>query len=127
MPPAAKLRRWTMALPGEFVLGSFAVPTLPAGTYHLQASQVITQPSGPIPEASIPPFDAFVEVTAPRFALPPDQVLSTFPPNRSSGAFSTRLPQIVLRRRTLPWERLAAPNQPPEVPWLALVVLADGE
>ncbi len=32
-------------------------------------------------------------------------MLSTFPPNQAEGAFSSRLPQIVLKRRTLPWER----------------------
>jgi hypothetical protein len=48
-------------------------------------------------------------VTSPRFLLPPEQMLSTFPPANSEGAYESRLPQIVLKRRTLPWEREPAP------------------
>ena len=113
---------------GEFTLFSFATPTLPAGGYKLTAMQQMMQQGGAtIPGMNVDAHQSFLEVTAPRFALPADQILSTFPPNRAAGAFSTRLPQIVLRRRTLPWERRAAANQPAEVPWLALVLLADGE
>ena len=51
-----------------------------------------------------------------------------FPPPNGTGAFADRLPQIVLRRRTLPYERTMKPGDPqPAPPWLALVVLADGE
>jgi len=111
-----------MSLPGQFSLHINFLPKLQAGSYRLNAKQGISAAGTPIP-----PLDAFFDVTAPRYALPPDQILSTFPPNRAAGAFSTRLPQVVLRRRTLPWERRAAANAAPEVPWLALVVLADGE
>ena len=68
----------------------------------------------------------FLEIVAPRWTLPPDQVLSTFPPNQAAGAFGTRLPQIVLRRRSLPWER-PVKDQPQHTPYMALVVIADGE
>ena len=37
--------------------------------------------------------------------MPPEQILSTFPPAGSQGDWRERLPQIVLKRRTLPWER----------------------
>jgi hypothetical protein len=107
--------------PGQFTLISNYVPTLPAGDYVLHAAQGVT-PGGPID-----PLDASFRVVAPRYILPADQVLSTYPPNRAAGAFSTRLPQIVLRRRTLPWERRASGTSAPSIPWLALVLLADGE
>ena len=84
--------------PGTFRLYPYANPPLPAGSYAL------TGEVGGLPG----PVDALqtaVDVTAPRYALPPDQVLSTFPPASARGAFTSRLPQIVLRRRTLPWER----------------------
>ena len=63
--------------------------------------------------------------------MPPDQILSTFPPAMAEGDFGSRLPQIALKRRTLPWERdpggpAPAVNDPPR-PWLALVVIAEGE
>ena len=61
--------------------------------------------------------------------MPPDQILSTFPPAGSQGDWRERLPQIVLKRRTLPWERNPEPGQQPETapPWLALIVLSEGE
>ncbi len=113
--------------PGTFVLHSRAVPDLPAGPYTVRATQTITAPG-----AAATSLDTHIEVTAPRFGLPADQVLSTFPPNQAEGAFSSRLPQIVLKRRTLPWEReldgrLTSSPLPRELPWLALVVLADAE
>ena len=113
--------------PGTFVLHSRAVPDLPAGPYTVRATQTITAPG-----ASASSLDTHIEVTAPRFLLPADQVLSTFPPNQAEGAFSSRLPQIVLKRRTLPWEReldgkLTTDPLPRELPWMALVVLADAE
>lgn len=113
-----------MVAPGQFVLHSHVVPDLPAGTYTVHVQQDISAPLA-APET----LDSHLEVTAPRFAMPADQLLSTFPPNQGQGSFSTRLPQVVLKRRTLPWEREVQPgeNLPREIPWLALVVLADAE
>ena len=112
---------------GTFVLHSRAVPDLPAGPYTVRSTQTITAPG-----AAASNLDTHIEVTAPRYLLPADQVLSTFPPNQAEGAFSSRLPQIVLKRRTLPWEReldgkLTTSPLPRELPWMALVVLADAE
>jgi hypothetical protein len=113
--------------PGTFVLHSNALPALPAGPYVVHAKHDVAAPG-----ATAEQFDSNIEITAPRFSLPPDQVLSTFPPNQAQGAFSARLPQIVLKRRTLPWEReldgkLATSTLPRNIPWMALVLLADGE
>jgi hypothetical protein len=67
-------------------------------------------------------------VTAPRYTMPTDQILSTFPPANGEGAFGDKLPQIVLKRRTLPWERNPAGGTAvSSTPWLALVVVAEGE
>ena len=67
-------------------------------------------------------------VSSPRFTMPTDQILSSFPPANAEGAFGDRLPQIVLKRRTLPWERNPAEAVAPSAtPWLALVVVAEGE
>jgi len=107
--------------PGTFRLYPFAEPPLPAGRYTLTGD--ITGLPGPVETMS-----ATVDVVAPRYALPPDQILSTFPPASARGSFTSRLPQIVLRRRTLPWER--SPDLVPggtPTPWLALVLIAEGE
>jgi hypothetical protein len=106
---------------GHFVLHSNVLPPVTAGKYQLVSDQTGT------------PFDVEAErthvtVTSPRYTMPPEQILSTFPPANAEGAFGDRLPQVVLKRRTLPWERNpagAATVSP--TPWLALVVVAEGE
>jgi hypothetical protein len=110
-----------MVSPGKFVLYSKAPVPLPAGDYVLTGDHKISG-SGRDTEA----YRASLRVTSPRYKLPPDHVLSTFPPANSEGAYESRLPQIVLKRRTLAWERIADAAFP-ATPWLALVVIAEGE
>lgn len=106
---------------GHFVLHSNVLPEVTAGEYQLVSSHTGT------------PFDVdtvatAVHVKSPRFSMPTDQILSTFPPANAEGYFGDRLPQIVLKRRTLPWERNPAGQPDPSpTPWLALVVVAEGE
>ncbi len=110
---------------GTFVLHSMANPPLKAADYTLSGQVSLTKPGG----ASVGAVEeqrTHLRVTAPRFQLPPEQMLSTFPPANSEGAYESRLPQIVLKRRTLPWEREPAPGDT-TTPWLALVVIAEGE
>src|SRR3954470_3386256 len=109
---------------GTFRLHSFLTPPVTAGHYQLRGTI-------PIPELPVDERVDEVIVSAPRFTMSPDQILSTFPPAMAEGDFGGRLPQIVLKRRTLPWERdpggaARAATDPPR-PWLALVVLAEGE
>ncbi len=112
-----------MATPktGHFILHSSVMPPITAGKYELVSDH-----------ANLP-FDVAEErthitVSSPRYTMPIDQILSSFPPANAEGAFGDRLPQIVLKRRTLPWERNPAgsTNVSP-TPWLALVVFAEGE
>jgi hypothetical protein len=107
-----------MPSPGHFVLHSRAVPPLSAGDYTLHGQQTVA--GGPTA-----PYDGHLRITSPRYRMPPDQILSTFPPANAEGAFESRLPQVVLRRRTLPWERTVDADR--TIPWLALVVIAEGE
>jgi hypothetical protein len=110
-----------MVTRGAFVLHDAVRPAVPDGAYELNVTQRLDPPG-----QSVEALDKHLAVTGPRFTLPPDQPLSIYPPADAIGAFSTRLPQIVLRRRTLPWERHIDSGEPP-LPWLALVLLADGE
>lgn len=107
-----------MPKPGHFILHSRAVPPLEAGDYTLQGAQEVV--GGPTQ-----PYTGHLRISSPRYRLPPDQMLSTYPPANAEGAFESRLPQVVLRRRTLPWERKMDPAR--VIPWLALVVIAEGE
>ncbi len=110
---------------GKFVLHSRADPALTAGDYVLTGKQTIKG----LGDRATAPYETNLRVTSPRFRMPPDQILSTFPPANSEGAYESRLPQIVLKRRTLPWDRLPGPPGPAGTrePWLALVVIAEGE
>ncbi len=110
-----------MVSPGTFILHDAVRPAVPDGEYELSVTQALNPPG-----QSVDALDRHLVVSGPRFTLPPDQPLSFYPPADAVGEFSTRLPQIVLRRRTLPWERYIDAGEP-TLPWLALVVLADGE
>ena len=116
--------------PGHFQLHAHLDPPLAAGTYRFTASHEMagTGPNGEsLDDSDLGVADAsmHVEITSPRYLLPPDQVLSTFPPAESQGAWGSRLPQIVIKRRTLPWERDVADDS--TIPWLALVVFQEHE
>ena len=110
-----------MVSPGTFILHDAVRPAVPDGAYELSVTQALNPPG-----QSVDALDKHLVVSGPRFTLPPDQPLSFYPPADAAGEFSTRLPQIALRRRTLPWERYIDAGDP-SLPWLALVVLADGE
>lgn len=106
---------------GHFILHSRFLPDVTAGSYEY-VSRVTGAPFTVRAERT------HVQVTAPRFTMPPDQILSSFPPANAEGNFGDRLPQVVLKRRTLPWERNPAGGSAVSTtPWLALVVLAEGE
>lgn len=61
-----------------------------------------------------------------RFALPQPDIHAVFPPAGSSGDHSHILPHIALKSSTLPWERLAQPDNQ-KTPWLALLLIHEGE
>ena len=106
---------------GHFILHSNALPKLTAGSYEL-----LSEHAG-LP-FEVEPEHTHFQVAAPRYVMPTEQILSSFPPANAEGAFSDRLPQVVLKRRTLPWERNpAGATTVSETPWLALVVVAEGE
>jgi hypothetical protein len=83
------------------------------------------------------PIDRYLNIVGPRFSLDPTLVANVYPPRNGQGAFQDAVPQIVLSRRTLPWERDAGlpapvvdPSLPPQngqVPWVALLLFQDGE
>ncbi|WP_436398781.1 hypothetical protein [Roseobacter sp. S98] len=122
-----------MVARGKFFLYDSIVPALEAGSYTL-TSEVDLQASDGA-DLPVDPLETHFNVTAPRLKLPPDQALMTFPPANSEGAYEARLPQIVLKKRTLPWDRRAAPVDSEfkgqtvrdNTPWLALVLIAEGE
>ena len=83
------------------------------------------------------PIERYINIVGPRFSLDPTLVANVYPPRNGQGAYEDALPQVVLGRRTLPWERasglpepLPDPSLPPQhgqIPWVALLLFADGE
>lgn len=116
--------------PGHFQLYTKFSPALTAGSYKFTTNQNLAAvgKDGALGATELPVarLDTHVTVTSPRYLLPPDQALSTYPPAGTEGAYGSRLPQVVIKRRTLPWERAVA-GAPAGTPWLALVVFAEGE
>lgn len=113
---------------GQFLLYPNIAPVLLAGQYVLNATQAISATDHAESTLPVDDMDVHLDVRSPRLALPPDQVLSTFPPAESEGSYGSRLPQVVIKRRTLPWERrVAGAPVNPVTPFLALVVVAEGE
>jgi hypothetical protein len=106
-----------------------SMPPLQSGSYQITVAQKLVDPTGKFTkELPAEPFtqnQAF-DVLGPRFRLDPLDVFAVYPPGSSVGEFGNHLPQIVLTRRTLPWERPIGPNTP-SVPWLALLLFDEGE
>lgn len=115
---------------GKFKLYSSIEPPLEAGEWRFKVDHSL---KATMPETTLTDKDLKIDgekinvnIRSPRYVLPPDQVLSTYPPANSQGSYGSRLPQVVIKRRTLPWER-RVDGAPPNTPWLALVLIAEGE
>lgn len=113
---------------GEVVFHAVCRPALGAGSYSLRVAHEL-QAGGsrldvgakPLPAERTYPF----AIDAPRFTLDPSMIHAVFPPTNGVGSYVSRLPMIVLRRRTLPWERQLAPGN--ATPWLAVLLFEKGE
>lgn len=122
---------------GFMRLYSSVRPALEAGKYRIDLDQEITGGDSAISGVNVPSsmdvprVSRHIDVVGPRFALPGPEIHSVFPPPNSVGPFHNRLPHIALKRRTLPWERDPDPQGSGDIairpPWLALVILAEGE
>ena len=98
-------------------------PPLEAGRYTVRVSQKVTQPEQEEFKAETQFY-----ITGHAFTLPKEDIFSCFPSAEESGEFETFLPYIVMENRTFPWEQVITRDRDGvPVPWVALIVLADGE
>lgn len=120
---------------GKFKLYSKIAPPLEAGDWRFRATQSLSADSENASgdevdldenDLKVDAENIHVRIRSPRYVMPPDQILSTYPPANSQGSYGSRLPQVVIKRRTLPWER-RLDGAPETTPWLALVLIAEGE
>lgn len=111
------------------------IPSLKDGEFTLQLSQALTvdtaqttknQGNTDIPAQPQPPITQKFIVKGARFSLPPGDVSQVFPAAGSSGRYDEYLPQIVFKRKSLPWERDFILNQS-TIPWVALLVFSESE
>lgn len=106
----------------EMQLYDYCSPPLPSGTFTIETHQQVVWTEKGVNE----PYDKLQQffVDGPRFTLDPNYVYSIFPPANKQGQFEVFVPDIVLTKRTLPWERTIddkSPLTPPE-PWMALLI-----
>ena len=91
--------------PGEMRLYDEVRPALTNDLYRLSATTTLSRP-----DLTVGAVDAYFVLEGPRFALPATEVVAVHPPRNALGAFDEFLPQVVLGRRTLPWERDLDPD-----------------
>ena len=94
---------------------------LPPGTYRLDARQDLDADVTDGDELDA--LQRFLVIDVPRVSMSGSEIFSVSPPPNALGPYAGRLAQITLRRRALPWARSGDAGPP----WLALIVLADGE
>lgn len=115
--------------PGQIGLYPSCRPPLSVGAYTLKIEQTLTRNENTTvsgEEAKVAAAEQEMKIAGPRFVLVPDEIHSMFPPANDCGNFSNRLPQIVLRRRTLPWERtIDGTDEGPS--WMALILVHENE
>lgn len=115
--------------PGEIKFFSSCRPPLLAGDYHLIATQTVEKLKDKLQPPSYSQTQPF-RIAGPRFKLDVSDIQMVYPPANQPGNYTNTLANIVLRRRTLPWERAIAQNPNPaesEAPWVALLTVYKGE
>lgn len=108
-------------------LYDYCSPPLVSGTYTIKTSQQLLWTEKKVNQTYDKQQQFWVD--GPRFSLDPNTVYSIFPPANKQGRYEVYVPNIVLTKRTLPWERTIdgkAPTNPPE-PWMALMIFTADE
>lgn len=108
---------------GEVIFHRACFPALLADDYELRVDHElgVNTSAKPLPGER----RYALRVDGPRFTMESSLIHGVFPPTNGRGAYVSRLPQIVLRRRTLPWERVLPGTA--DTPWMALLLFEDGE
>ena len=135
---------------GSMYLFDCVTPPLVDGNYRIDAVTNVTFDGQQAPLSS---NSGYFDIEGPRFTLPATDVAAVYPPRNGHGGFDDYIPQIVISRRTLPWERRLTsdpsaigtptrdqwtlqpnpfppvndPNEWGSAPWLALLLFQEGE
>lgn len=138
---------------GSMYMFDCITPPLVDNSYRID---VVTNVTFDGQQAPLSSNSGYFNIEGPRFTLPATDVAGVYPPRNGHGGFDEFIPQIVISRRTLPWERRLTsvpsamgtpksrldpltpqPNPFPPVqgqpqefgpaPWLALLLFQEGE
>ncbi|MGH9764745.1 MAG: hypothetical protein ACREAC_28250, partial [Blastocatellia bacterium] len=94
---------------------------LPAGSYRFVLQQTVSLDGQ---DQRHYYQDQPFEVLAPRYSTDASEIQSYYPPPGGVADCRNNLPHLVLRTRSLPWERKPWPDAGTE-PWLALLMLSE--
>lgn len=113
---------------GNLLLAKSYPPPVQPGPITVHASQRLYSPDSKEAEtlsrAGLKEEQIRIACQAPGLTLDKEEVYSVYPPENAYGLFETTLPHMVLRRKTLPWERRM---DIPDAPWLALLLFSEKE
>ncbi|MGV1009717.1 MAG: hypothetical protein ACOYBY_14060 [Dermatophilaceae bacterium] len=116
--------------PGTLRLYDAVRPALTDGPHRIRVVTTVEQSTDSVTwnplDTGLPPSDSFVAVTGAEYRLAADAVLVSHPAANSTGDYGDTLPHVVLRDRTLPWQRTVEGTET-GTPWLALLVFDTGE
>jgi hypothetical protein len=114
--------------PAKLEFLQFHLPGLLPGDYTVAVSQTLSSTDSGKPINTDNKFETQLafSVAGERLLLKPLHIQAVFPPEGSLLDHANILPHLVLTRSTAPWERLAKPDDP-ESPWLALLLIEEGE
>lgn len=103
-------------------------PALTAGTHRIVVQQSVDyrDAAGTAKTHHYYRDDAFV-VRGPRFFVDENDIHARYPAVGAAGDFHRHIPNIVLRKRALPWERQLDLGQNRRAPWMALFLLTETE
>ena len=111
--------------PDELKITDHAVPNFKAGTYKLHVKQKVQLIDNDFAEYETQ--ETSFEVAAPRFSLDPLIVYSEYPKAGATGAYADTLPNVVFKRKTLPWERSITEHADTDTPWVCLLLFEEDE
>jgi len=117
--------------PGEIQFFDNFLPKLAAGTYEISVKTTTNIPleekekeKGKI-EKIIFNREQELIIESDPFRMGIEDIHSVYPPANARGEFKNTLPNIVLRKRSFPWERDIFNDN--TLPWVALLVLEEDE
>ena len=108
------------------VFSTSAVNGLPNGAYRVTVHQQL-DPSCEIKDYMVKDASLTFQVAGETVVMNENEVYSVYPPKDGVGQFKNCIPHIVLHRKTFPWEYTLSCQTEEPLPYVALLVISEGE